>query len=74
MANKLPRVNTWGLISDGLEGPLRAGFRKAIKHMDSDITDDEIDRIANVQHDYLMNWFAETFIFDDEDFTDASPE
>lgn len=72
--DKLPRVNTWALISNGIEGPLTAGFRKAIKHTDSDITDYEIERITNVQRDYLMNWFADAFIFDDADFTDASPE
>lgn len=72
--NKLPRVNTWLLISDGIEGPLGAGFRKAIKHMDCDITDDEIGIIVDSQHTYLMNWFADAFVFDDEDFVDESTD
>lgn len=71
---RLPPIDTWLLISDGIEGPLTAGFRRALKHTDSDITDHEIERITNVQRDYLMNWFADTFIFDDSDFHDATPE
>lgn len=61
----LPPVNTWGLISDGIESPLRGGFYRGIKYMDISITDDQIETIISAQQDYLMNWFAETFRFDD---------
>ena len=59
----LPLVDTWALVSDGIEGPLRGGFRRGIKHMDVDVTDEEIERICEAQHNYLMNWFSETFRF-----------
>ncbi len=63
----LPPVDKWGLISDGLEGPLAGGFRRGIKHSDLRITDEEIERICEQQHIYVMNWFSETFRFDGDE-------
>lgn len=59
----LPPVDTWALVSEGIEGPLRAGFRRGVKHSDLVITDEEIERICEAQHNYLMNWFSDTFRF-----------
>jgi len=69
MRNKptLPPVDTWALISDGIEGPLRGGFYRGIKHLDVDLTDEDIRRITEAQHGYVMNWFSETFKFDDNE-------
>ena len=64
---KLPPVDTYALISDGIEGPLIGGFRRGIKHMDTDLTEEEIARICEMQHSYLMNWFADTFAFNGEE-------
>ena len=63
--SKLPPVDVWALISDGIDGPLYGGFRRGIKHSSLDITEEEIQRIIEQQNIYLMNWFAETFRFDD---------
>lgn len=63
MKHELPPVDVWRLISDGIEGPLRGGFRRGIKHSDLDITDEEIERIIEAQNDYIMIWFSETFFF-----------
>jgi len=60
---KLPPVDVYSLISEGIEGPLIGGFRRGVKHMDTDMTDEDIARICEMQHDYLMIWFAETFRF-----------
>ena len=65
MKRSLPPIKTWDLISDGIESPLRGGFYRGTKHMDISITDDQIETIISAQQDYLMNWFAETFRFDD---------
>ena len=63
---RLPPVDTYRLISDGLEGPLRYGLRRAYKHAaEPGPSDEEIDRIVEAQHDALMIWFSETFRFPD---------
>lgn len=59
------RVNIWRLLDDGVEGPLRYGIHRAFKHSDNELNDATIERIVNAQHDALMNWFSETFAFDD---------
>jgi len=65
MARRLPPVDTYRLISDGLEAPLRYGIRRAFKHSGPDLSDEEIDRIVEAQHDALMLWFCEVFRFPD---------
>jgi hypothetical protein len=64
---KLPPVDVYALVSDGIEGPLIGGFRKGIKHMDTDLTCEQMERICEMQHNYLMMWFADTFLFNEED-------
>lgn len=63
---RLPPVDTYRLISDGIEAPLRYGLRRAYKHATEPgpgPSDEEIDRIVAAQHDALMIWFCETFRF-----------
>ena len=62
---KLPPVDVWSLISDGLDAPLRYGIRRAFKHAGPALTDDEIDRLVAAQASELLNWFGETFRFPD---------
>ena len=62
---RLPPVDTYRLISDGLEAPLRYGVRRAFKHSGPSLTDEEIDRLVAAQETELMNWFCETFRFPD---------
>jgi len=61
----LPPVDTYRLISDGLEDPLRYGIRRAFKYAGTPPSDEEIDRIVAAQHDALMLWFCDTFRFPD---------
>lgn len=60
------RVNTYRLVAEGIEGPLRAGLYRAYKHAGTPPTDQEIDRIVECQHAALMIWLSEAFYFDDE--------
>lgn len=60
---KLPPVDTWSFIYEGIEPELFAGFNRGIKHIDIPITDEQIRHICDCQHQYLMNWFAEAFQF-----------
>lgn len=59
----LPPVDVYGLISDGLEGPLRGGSHRGIKHIACNLTQEQIDHVLEQQHRYLMDWFCETFQF-----------
>lgn len=63
MKARLPPVDVWGLVSDGIEAPLRYGMQRGIKHMDTNLTDEQINRILEQQHLELMSWFADTFRF-----------
>lgn len=60
---KLPPVDTYRLISGGIEAPLRYGIRRAFKYAGEPPSDEEIDRIVEQQHDALMLWFCEAFRF-----------
>ena len=64
---KMPPVKVWRLISDGIEAPLMGGFMRGIKHIDvPGLDEDSISRIVETQHDYLLNWFSDTFDFGDD--------
>ena len=60
---RLPPVDTYRLISDGIEAPLRGGFLRGIKHLDTNLSEQQIEWILEQQHGYLMVWFTETFRF-----------
>lgn len=60
---KLPPVDVYRLLSDGLEAPLRCGIRRAFKHSGPALSDEEIDRLVEAQENELMNWFCDTFQF-----------
>lgn len=59
----LPPVDTYRLISDGIEAPLRYGIRRAFKHSGPSLADEEIERLVQAQADALMSWFCEAFRF-----------
>ena len=73
----IPPVDTWKLLDDGIEGPLRGGFYRGLKHQSGYVlTEEQIEYILEQQHNYLMNYFSETFRFgdpydEDEDKADA---
>jgi len=60
---KLPPVDVYRLLSDGLEGPLRYGLRRAFKHDVLSLTHQQEERLIGAQHDALMLWFSDTFQF-----------
>lgn len=64
--NGLIRVNIYKLVSESLEAPLRYGIRRAFKHSGPALTDEEITRLVDAQETELLNWFCETFRFDEE--------
>jgi len=59
----LPPVDTYALISDGIESPIACGIRRACKHGAVTLTDEQAELIAQKVHDELMIWFSETFRF-----------
>jgi hypothetical protein len=59
----LPPVDVYRLISDGIEGPLRGGFMRGIKHLDCNLSQEQIEWVLEQQHSYLMDWMTETFRF-----------
>ena len=59
----LPPVDTYALISDGIEGPIACGIRRACKHGAVSLTGEQAELVAQKVHDELMSWFAETFHF-----------
>ena len=59
----LPPVDTYALISDGVESPITCGIRRACKYGAVTLDDKQVDLIAQKVHDELMSWFAETFRF-----------
>ena len=61
----LPPVDTYALISDGVESPIACGIRRACKYGAVTLTDEQVELIAERVHDELMSWFAETFRFGD---------
>jgi hypothetical protein len=65
MKRRLPPVDTYRLISDGIEAPLKGGFLRGIKHLDTNLTDQQIEWICEQQQSYLMDWFCETFRFEE---------
>ena len=60
------RVNIYRLVEDGIEGPLRHGIRRAFKHDGPGLSDEQIERLVDAQSHELLNWFCETFRFDEE--------
>ena len=60
------RVNVYRLLVDGLESPLHAGLRHALKHLDSGLSDDVINRIVEQQENELLSWFCDHFHLEDE--------
>jgi len=58
------RVNVWNLLDDGLEAPIRGGLYRAQKHSEWSLTKEQEDIITDKVHEYLLNWFSETFDFD----------
>lgn len=60
------RVNVYKLVSDGIEAPIRFGINRAFKHSERSPTDDEIARLEDCVNQELLNWFCETFRFDEE--------
>lgn len=61
----LPPVDTYALISDGIESPIAFGIRRACKYGAVTLDDQQVDLIAQKVHDELMIWFSETFRFED---------
>ena len=61
----LPPVDTYALISDGIEGPIACGIRRACKHGAVSLTGEQAELVAQKVHDELMIWFCETFRFGD---------
>ena len=62
MRAKLPPVDTYRLVADGIEAPLRYGIRRAYKHATGPgPSDAEIERIVEEQSRALLDWFCETF-------------
>lgn len=61
------RVNVWRLLDDGIEGPIRLGINRAFKYDALTLTDEQQHRLEDTLHHELMLWFAETFLFGDED-------
>ena len=59
----LPPVDTYALISDGIESPIAYGIRRACKHGAVSLTDEQAELIAQKVHDELMIWFSITFHF-----------
>ena len=63
----LIRVNVYKLVLESLEAPLRYGISRAFKHSGPAITDEEITRLVDAQETELLNWFCETFRFDEDE-------
>ena len=63
----LIRVNVYRLVADGIEAPLRYGIRRAFKYSGPAISDEEIERLVDAQSQELLNWFCETFRFDEDE-------
>lgn len=61
----LPPVDTYALISDGIESPIACGIRRACKHGVVTLDDDQEQLILDSIHHELMIWFCETFRFGD---------
>mgnify|MGYP000867255165 CR=1 FL=1 len=62
----LVRVNVYKLVSEGIEAPLHFGIGRALKHGGPSMSDKEIERLVDAQMHELMNWFCETFRFDED--------
>ena len=58
------RVKVWNLLEDGIDGPIKSGLYLAQKYGQVELTDEEELIITEKIHEYLMNWFSETFDFD----------
>jgi hypothetical protein len=62
---RLPPVDHYKLFSDGIEAPLKWGIRRALKHSDLVISDEQIERICERQHDELTMWFCDAYRLDE---------
>lgn len=63
MKAKLPPVDVYRLIDEGIDDSLRYGLRRAFKYAGEPPSDEESERIVREQHAALMGWLCETFRF-----------
>lgn len=61
----LPPIDTYRLINDGTESPIRFGIHRACKNGVVTLDDDQEQLILDSIHHELMIWFCETFRFGD---------
>lgn len=65
-ASGMMRVRVYPLVANGLGAPIRFGINRALKHGDTALSNEEIDRIVDCCENELLNWFCDTFSFDEE--------
>ena len=67
VADGVIHVNIYRLVSDGIEAPIRFGINRAFKHDAPSLTDAQAERLEDAIHTELLNWFCETFRFDEDE-------